>query len=390
MAEPPLDLDEAQRRLLALVSPGPSEIVSLAKSLGHYLAAAPVARLSRPHANLSAMDGFATSGDGPWAVVGESRCGSAFAEALSAGQAVRISTGAEIPLGADAIVIKEEAQLSGDRLSATELPQPGRYIRRAGEDFETGEELLDAGRRMGAAQLSLCKAAGVDEVAVFKPPRIVVLECGDELIAEPSRATNGDMLAAMFSGEHATVAVEPPLPDDLETISRALASHRDADLIVISGGASVGDHDLVRPALAEIGATIDFWRVAMKPGKPLMVATRGSQLILGLPGNPVSSFVTGFLFALPAVRAMAGASDPFPKVTMRPCATALPANGKRRQFLRARTTANGSVEPLENQDSAALHALARADCLIDRPCDAGETKSGTPVPVYPLQNGGIA
>jgi molybdopterin molybdotransferase len=231
---------------------------------------------------------------------------------------------------------------------------------------------------------------------VYALPRLAVLDNGDELAADPANcapgqipASNGAMLAAMASPYVASVLRLGPVPDRLEAMTAALEHAGDADVIVTSGGASVGDHDLVRPAIEAWGGTLDFWRVAIKPGKPLLVARKGKQVVLGLPGNPVSSFVTAQLFLLPLLRKLGGASNPLPHVIDARLDGALPSGGARLEFLRAQWR-DGRLRPISEQDSSALRALAAADALVERPVDAPAAEDGDPVRAYLLDNGGIA
>ena len=390
-----LPLDVAQQRLLGLVSATTAETVRLGEAQRRYLAAPLVAGRTQPAARLSAMDGFAVCGDGPWTLIGESRCGLPFAGPITAGQAAKISTGAHTPAGTDAIVLIEDAELDGETLSCKHSGASG-YFREAGSDFRSGETLLNAGSRLDAPQMALAAMAGVSHVTVRTPPRVAIIECGDELTAEIGDcaphlipATNGLMLEMLATNERCRVTRGEPVADNLSALADALDRAAEHDLVVVSGGASVGDHDLVRPALEAIGAQIDFWRIAMKPGKPLLVATRGTQIILGLPGNPVSSFVTGFLFMLPAIRKMLGADLCSPAPVMMPCAVPLDPTGGRRTFTRG-AVQDGAAHPLQNQDSGALAALASADILIERPEHSPALKAGTDVPVYFIKNGGIA
>jgi molybdopterin molybdotransferase len=219
------------------------------------------------------------------------------------------------------------------------------------------------------------------------------MDSGDELACDPAAclphqipASNAAMIAAMLAPLGCEVQRIGPVPDDRAALAAALAEAESADILVTSGGASVGDHDLIKPALAAWGAETAFWRVAIKPGKPLLVATRGAQVVLGLPGNPVSSFVTAFLFALPLVRAAEGDPAPLPVAVSLCAGEALPAVGPRREFLRA-VRAGESVRIAGSQDSSALSALAAADCLIDRPAHAPAVAVGEPVLGYMLRNG---
>ncbi|MXO67700.1 molybdopterin molybdenumtransferase MoeA [Altererythrobacter marinus] len=389
-APSPIPLEEAWARLLESVRPLPAETLPVADALGRHLAAPLTAAATRPAADLSAMDGYALSGPGPWALAGESRCGAPFGGTLSAGQAVRISTGAAMPAGADRVLVQEEALRNGDRLSlAAEPPEAGANVRRRGIDFERGDRLLPAGSRLGARQVALALSAGIARVAVHHAPRVAILDCGDELVDGSVPASNGAMLAAMAAGLPCTVRRIGPVADDAGALGAALAACADCDLVLTSGGASVGDHDLVRPALEAWGARIAFWRVAIRPGKPLLVARREDTLVLGLPGNPVSAFVTGFLFALPALRAMLGAPDPLPRAVPVPAGADLPPGGARGEFTRA-VLREGRADPIRQRDSSLLAQLARADALIWHPPHCAGTKGGTDVPVYRLENGAIA
>lgn len=395
----PLPLAEAQARLLEDVTPLAVENVPAERAPGRYLAQPLLAARSQPAANLSAMDGYALrAGEaGPWRVVGESAAGHPFAGTVSPCEAVRISTGALMPHGADAVLLQENAVRDGDTLSLNGEGDPDpRHIRRAGFDFRKSDEVLPAGSRITPARLALALTAGHSTLPVHRLPTIAVIDSGDELSADPAvcaphriPASNGAMLAAMSAGVVGDILRLGPVPDRLDALTGALERADAADVIVTSGGASVGDHDLVRPALEAWGADIAFWKVAMKPGKPLLVARRGRQYVLGLPGNPVSSYVAAFLFLLPLLRALAGSGAPLPRVAMLALKGDLPPGGARTEFLRAAWDGHG-VSPAGEQDSSALVSLASANALIERAVGADAAKAGTPVPAYLLENGGIA
>lgn len=391
---PPLSLEDAQMRLFALAEPLETAVIPVASGSGRYLTAPLIARRSQPPADLSAMDGYAICGAGPWRIIGESKGGAPFSGLVGSHEAVRISTGALIPEGSDRVLIQENAERQGAGLTLTsQMPAEGQHIRRAGFDFATGDTLLQAGTLIGPAQIALILASGAGTVSVRRKPRVTFLECGDELTSDPENcppdripASNGAMLAAMANGIPCEITTLGPIPDGLETIQAAFHTALHSDLIVTSGGASVGDHDLIRPALEAWGAEIDFWRVAIKPGKPLLVARRGRQIILGLPGNPVSSFATAYFFMLPLLRHLSGARDPLPRRLTSRTVTDLPATGPRREFLRA-DWQGSTVTRLREQDSSALRTLACANALIERPENSSEAKAGTDVPIYLLQNG---
>lgn len=392
---PPLGLEDAQSRLLALAPNLPPETVATEGALGRILAEDLKAARTQPPADLSAMDGYALGGgEGPWRLVGESRAGAPYPAALAGGECVRISTGAVVPAAADRVLLQEDALREGDLVTATEVvPPSGRHIRTRGFDFEAGAPLLAKGARITPARLALALAAGHGTLAVTRRARVAVMDSGDELSPDPAAclphqipASNAAMIAAMLAPLGCEVTRIGPVPDDRDALAAALAQAECADILVTSGGASVGDHDLIKPALADWGAETAFWRVAIKPGKPLLVATRGHQVILGLPGNPVSSFVTAFLFALPLVRAAMGDPDPLPRAETLVAGEDLPAIGPRREFLRG-VTGDGAVRLAGSQDSSALSALAAADALIDRAAHAPALAAGEPVRVFRLQNG---
>ncbi|MBB3990874.1 molybdopterin molybdotransferase MoeA [Croceicoccus naphthovorans] len=387
-----LSLEEAQRRLLDLAKLTPSEQLPVEATLGRYLAAPVKALRTQPASPLSAMDGWAIRAHdmpGPWRIVGESAAGHPYKGTVAPTQTVRISTGALLPDDADAVLVQEDCTADGDTLRfAGEPPEPlDRHVRKAGLDFSKAEQLLGSGSRMSPARMALAISGGHATVSVHRQPQVAVIDSGDELALPGTAlapgaipASNGPMLAALCAQLTGNIRRIGPVPDRIEALSEAMEQARDADILITSGGASVGDHDLLAPALKTIGADVDFWRVAIKPGKPIMVATRGPQVVLGLPGNPVSAFVTAHLFALPLLRAMQGAGNALPVGESWPSSSALPATGKRAEFLRGRFGPDG-VAPVSVQDSGALVPLANADCLIVRPAASAPVASGEPVSV---------
>ena len=389
-----LGLEDAQARLLALAPLLPSEIIATDAALGRFLADDIRAARTQPPADLSAMDGYALApGKGVWTLVAESRAGAPFPGTLGPGTCARISTGAVVPDGADRVLLQEDATRDGDRIIAAELPPHGRHIRARGFDFSAGDVLLTRGTQMTAGRIALALAAGQGTVAVTRRVRVAVMDSGDELASDPAAclphqipASNAAMIAAMLTPLGCEVMRIGPVPDDSAALAAALAAAEGTDILVTSGGASVGDHDLIKPALADWGAETAFWRVAIKPGKPLLVATRGTQVILGLPGNPVSSFVTAFLFALPLVRGAMGDPNPLPRAVTMLAGEDLPAIGPRREFLRA-VSDGDDIRLAGSQDSSALSALAQADCLVDRPARSRAVAAGEPVKVFRLGNG---
>jgi len=394
-----ISLEEAQAKLLALASKMPTTPGGEPFGLTQFLSEDLKALRTQPETDLSAMDGYAIAGDGPWLKVGESRAGTAFGGALKAGECTRISTGASMPDGSDRVLIQENATIDGDLVSLAdgeELPPPWRHVRKAGFDFKEGDLLLKKGIRMGAGQVALSRAGGYDFFPHYETPNIAVLQSGDELSARahpltlrPGQlpASNGVMIEEMLRPYLLGIEQIGPIPDQLEELMEALERLESHQIIITSGGASVGDHDLMQQALINWGAELAFWKVAIKPGKPLMVANRDKdghkQVILGLPGNPVSSFVTCFLFALPLVRKMMGDPDPLPKSMPATLGVDLPAIGSRQEFLRG-VWDGETVVLAASQDSSALQALAASNCLINRQPHAGAASIGDRVSIYPL------
>ncbi|WP_084581051.1 molybdopterin molybdotransferase MoeA [Sphingomonas azotifigens] len=379
-----LPIAEAQALLLALAGRTPIETVSLAEAVGRWAAEPVVARRTQPENDLSAMDGYAIRFDdlpGPWRVIGESAAGAGFAGTVSAGEAVRIFTGAPMPAGADTVLVQEEAAREGDRLDlAGEGPSHrGRNTRRRGLDFSEGESLISAGERLTPARIALAAIAGHARLAVHRKVRVAIAATGDELVA-PGTSTgpaqipesNRTMLAAQLADLPIEILDLGILPDDMDALTHAFATV-DADLLITSGGASVGDHDLVRPALEAAGATIDFWRIALRPGKPMMAGRRGEMVVLGLPGNPVSVFVTALLFAKPLIAKRSGAAEPLPPTRTAMLGEPLAANGPRTDYLRG-AVIDGKVYAAAIQDSSVLRTLARSTCLILRPPHAPAAK----------------
>lgn len=381
-----LPVAEAQARLLAMVRPVATERLPLLQAAGRWAAEDVRARRTQPAADLSAMDGYAirfADLPGPWRVVGESAAGRPFADEVGTGEAVRIFTGAAMPAGADTVLVQEEAAREADRLRLDgEGPaHAGRNTRRRGLDFAEGDVLVRAGERLTPARVAVAATGGHGDLPVRRRVRVAIAATGDELVpagAPVSGAqlpeSNGIMLTAMLADLPVDVVDLGILPDRLEALRDAFAAI-DADLLVTTGGASVGDHDLVRPALEAAGGAIDFWRIALRPGKPMMAGRLGEALVLGLPGNPVSAFVTATLFVRPLAARLAGAADPLPRTVTARLGEALPANGARTDYLRAELH-DGRVFASTIQDSSMLLTLARSTCLIVRPPHATAAAAG--------------
>ena len=390
-----LPVADAQARLFAMAPRVATERMPLTSAAGRWTAEPVIALRAQPGADLSSMDGYAIRFDdlpGPWRVIGESAAGRAFGGATERGEAVRIFTGAAMPAGADSVLVQEEAERAGDKLllAGEGPPRRGMSVRRKGLDFERGAVLIGAGTRLTPAAIALAATGGHGALNVNRRLRIAILATGDELIA-PGTASddplalpegNSAMLAAILADLPVDVTVAGIVPDQLDALVAAF-SEAQADIIVTTGGASVGDHDLVRPALEAAGGEVDFWRIAIRPGKPMLAGRLGEAIMLGLPGNPVSAFVTATLFLRPLIAAMAGAANPLPRMLRAELADPLPANDHRQDYLRG-TLVDGRVSAAAMQDSSMLATLARATCLIVRPPHAPPAAIGDTVDILPL------
>lgn len=384
--KPLLPVAEAQTRLLALAEPVAMETLLLAEAGGRWAASDISALRTQPSADLSAMDGYAiryADMPGPWTVIGESAAGRPFAGSVASGEAVRIFTGAALPDGADTILVQEEATRDGATLTLTGEgpPRHASSVRPRGLDFTQGDKLIATGERLTPARLALAGIAGHATLPVRRRIRVAIAATGDELVplgAPLADAqlpeTNRMMLVAQLAGLPVEVIDLGILPDHQPTLEAAFRA-LDADLLVTTGGASVGDHDLVRPALEAAGAAIDFWRIALRPGKPMMAGRLGDAAVIGLPGNPVSAFVTALLFVRPLIAHLAGARDPLPPTRTVTLGDALPANGERTDYIRAELR-DGLAFAATIQDSSMLRTLARASCLIVRQPGVPQAQAG--------------
>ncbi len=399
-----MPVEEALARLIASVPAAmPAETVPLALSHGRILAEDVSALRTQPPFPASAMDGYAVraadlSPGATLRVIGESAAGCRFSGVLSAGEAVRIFTGAPVPDGADTILIQENADgVGSDTITARQSEAEGRFIRKAGLDFRAGDRLLLASDHMTPGRVALAAAMGHGTLPVRRRPRVAILATGDELVA-PGNPAGPDQIMASNSFALAGIVAQAggdPLDlgiarDDHADLARAIgeAKAQSADALVTLGGASVGDHDLVQAALLKAGMTPGFWKIAMRPGKPLMQGKLGDMVVLGLPGNPVSSIVCGHVFVVPLVRAMLGlAPNAMQNLTAARLGRDLPENDERQDYLRATLamTQDGLMAtPFPKQDSSMLATLARADALIVRPPHARAAKAGETCQVIKL------
>lgn len=377
-----ISVDEALARVLSAITPLPAEMVPLSAASGRTTAAPITARLFNPAFDVSAMDGYAVRAAdvAPGAtleMIGMAQAGSGFSGTIGSGQCTRIFTGAPVPQGADAVVIQEHTHADGAAIHFEQTIAPRRNIRFKGDDFAIGDVLVPAGTSLTPARLALVAAGNVDTLSVATLPRVALLATGDELVLPGSTvgpdqivASNSTGLSAFLAPYASTVTDLGIVRDDREVLGAALAAALDAapDILVTTGGASVGDHDYVQDMLHANGVDIDFWRIAMRPGRPLMVGRRGRTLVFGLPGNPVSALVTARLFVVPALLALVGSAPP-PSFFL-PLAAPLPPNGPRRHFRRGRLISDPKrgtlVEPILQTDSGHLSSLADAEVLIEQ------------------------
>lgn len=394
-----LPVDDALKAILARVPPVTAEQVALDQANGRVLAAPVIAGHNQPPFDASAMDGYAmraedVSEGARLRVIGTSQAGASYGGGVHRGEAVRIFTGAPVPPGADTVIMQEEAIREGDFVTFTVPARRGHSVRPKGNDFSTGQQLLKAGTRLTPMQIAVAAAANQAKLSVARRASIALLATGDELVPPgtplgPDQivASNSIGLSAMLSpyarqiSDHGIVADKP---DQLrETLHSILAA--EPDFLITTGGASVGEHDLVQDILKTLGVSLDFWRINMRPGKPLMFGTRGRTLVFGLPGNPVSAMVTAMVFIKPALRAFLGHADPEP--WQLPLAAPTPPNTARRHFMRARlvqTDGGMQAQPISQTDSGHTSSLAAADLLIVQPEHDPGQPAGTLVEAMPI------
>jgi molybdopterin molybdotransferase len=390
-----LPVAEARARILADAAPLPEQVASLDDALGRVLTQDLKAQRTQPPAAVSAMDGYAVRGadvaqkQATLKVIGESGAGHPFSGSVGAGEAVRIFTGAVMPGGSDTVVIQEIASREGDSVRFAKPTATGRNVRLQGIDFAAGQTLLTKGRRLTDRDLMLAAAMNYPALPVHSRPKVAVFGTGDELAAPGSKLgrdkivySNGFALRAVAKCEGAAVFDFGVVPDTVEAIAGAVRRAREVktDVLVTSGGASVGEHDLVQRALTAEGLDLAFWRLALRPGRPMMYGRLGAMQVLGLPGNPVSAYVCAFLFLAPLIRRLAGRKRTEPLREQAVLGRDLPQNDEREDYLRA-TLANGPAGaiaiPLPAQDSSLMVPLAKADCLLIRPPFAPPAPAGS-------------
>lgn len=401
-----LPVEDAQARLLVSAIPiTADEEVSLRHADGRVLAQDLAAKLTQPPFDASAMDGYAVRGadiatiGAELHVIGTAAAGHAFTGSVEPGQTVRIFTGAPMPLGADTVLMQEDAQtLGSNRIRTTFTVPTGRHVRPRGQDFTEGETVLTAGTRMDFARLTVAAAMNQPVLCVLAKPLVAILATGDELVAPgnvpgPSQilASNTFGIAALAQAAGAEILDLGIVADNADDIAKAVQRAQDAgaDVLVTLGGASVGDHDLVQSTLIGCGMVLDFWKIAMRPGKPLMVGSLGAMHVLGLPGNPVSSLVCGLLFLEPLIRKLAGL-PPIDRITTAVTATDLAANDHRQDYLRATLVRSDDgllrATSFGKQDSSMMKVFSRADALIVRAPNAPAVPAGDACDVMVLRD----
>jgi molybdopterin molybdotransferase len=392
-----LPVEEALARILDGVTPLASEDIPLADALDRTLAADLTAVLTQPPWDTSAMDGYAVRGQDVaelpvrLEVIGAAPAGHAFAGALAPGQAVRIFTGAPLPCGADTIVIQENTEADGDGVVVHEAPAPGRFVRPKGLDFSEGDALLKAGRRLTPCDLALAAAMNRPILPLRRQPRVAILATGDELVLPGTTpgphqivASNGFGVAGIVKrggGEPVDIGIARDERSEIAAaIQRAVSA--DPEIFVTLGGASVGEHDFVQEVLTTEGLELDFWRIAMRPGKPLMFGQLQGTRVIGLPGNPVSALVCARIFLVPLINALLGRPATGQDTEPARLGDDLPANDRRQDYLRATATQDESGQiiamPFSRQDSSMLATLARAECLIVRQPHAPAARKSEP------------
>ncbi len=378
-------------RLIALANPVEIETQELLDAAGRWASADLVAKRTQPSSDLSAMDGYAIGSEnlaGPWTVVGEFAAGFPYSKRLNASEAVRIFTGAVVPQGADTVIMQENVERTGDKITLAngEHLVAQRHVRTAGSDFRKHDILISAGEQINAARVALAAMGGHATISVRRKIRVALISTGDELVAPGDHckegqipASNAVMIMALLQDLPVICVDHGVVPDQIDALTASLRACEDADIIVSFGGASVGDHDLVAPALIAAGAVLDFHKIAMRPGKPVMAGKLGKSIVLGLPGNPVSAYVTALLLLKPLVRHLSGALAPLPKRITTTLGTELPQNGQRIDHLRG-IWSEGLAFTVGVNDSAMLKALSASNILIIRPSNdpartVGETVS---------------
>ena len=398
-----MPVSDALAAVLAGVKPLPEEMIPLDEAYHHVLARDVAARRTQPPEAMSAMDGYAVRAadaakvDAQLTVIGEVAAGRPFAGVVGAGEAVRIFTGGVVPAGADAVVIQEDTVAEGKRITIKEAAIAGRHIRPAGVDFSEGDVLLRKGARLTERDLALAAGMNYPQLPVRRRPKVAILATGDELVMPGTTPGHGQIVYSNGYALHALARQEGAdtidlgiAADTLEATTAGIRRAREsgADILITTGGASVGDHDLVQQALRDEGIAMAFWKIAMRPGKPMMHGRLGAMGVIGLPGNPVSSYVCAFLFMVPLIRALSGRAVIHHHRERAVLGRDVGANDQREDYLRARLERrdDGTLValPVNHQDSSLLANLAAAQALLVRAPFAPKAEAGTPCEVLRL------
>lgn len=392
-----LQVDKAQAKIIAGLTPLTSETVPLTMALGRVLSQPVVSRLTQPPVAVSAMDGFAvrsadvTKPGRDLPIMGEAPAGARVVGEIRTGECFRIYTGGPLPVGADAIILQEDASVLGGRVKFNQAAEPGKHIRPAGLDFAVGDIILEPGKRLTVRDIQLAAACNHAWATVHRKPRVAVVSTGNELVRPGDTPSQTQIVGSNSFGLLALIAACGGEPvdlgiaiDDRGALDDRLIDARCYDMIVTSGGASAGEYDLMHNYLTERGV-VDFWKIAMKPGKPLMYGRIDGTPIIGLPGNPVSCMVSALVFLRPALLRMAGLDHNNDGTVTAICGGDLPANDRRQTYLRARMARKLDGEwvatPFDTQDSSMMSLMAQADCLIIRGVEAPAAKLGERVPI---------
>lgn len=396
-----MSVAEALERVVAGLEPTPGENIALEEAMGRVLAQDVKARLTQPPFDASAMDGYAVRADDiasvPCAlqVIGESAAGHPFPKEVRAGEAVRIFTGATVPQGADTIVIQEVTERHENRVTIRETSKKGAYLRPRGFDFSEGDALLTGGHRLNARDLALAATMNCAQVCVRRLPRVAILATGDELVSLGEQLGEGQIISSIPYGLAPMIERAGGQPqslgiakDTLASLAAHLEKASNADILITIGGASVGDHDLVQNALKTYGVTLGFWKIAMRPGKPLMFGTRGNQRVIGVPGNPVSAMICARLFLVPMLERMLGLKASRSGEMTVSLGADIGENGPRQHYMRAILSRDAQgraiATPARSQDSSLLSPLASADCLLIRAPHAPAARAGDSLQALPL------
>ncbi len=395
-----ISVEEAFARIVGDARPLDTEQVPVAQASGRVIAAPIKARRAQPATALSAMDGYAVissdlNENKPLGIIGESAAGHPFSGSVKTGQCVRIYTGAAVPAGTDQVIIQENVTVAGKSIETQQVADAGANIRAKGIDFAANQTVLEANTFVSPKTIGLAASAGQSHLMVHRAPKVALLATGDEL-ADPGKKKFTDFdtvdsarpqLEALIADAGGQIVYSGHAGDRLEQIAESVRTNTDADLFVTIGGASVGDKDFVQEAFKQEGMSLDFWKVAMRPGKPLIFGKRDKQYMLGLPGNPASAFVCALIFLRPLIDRLMGRPSPLPVGIPLPAATDLPENGPRQHYMRARLVGDAGsrmVDPAVSQDSSLSSVLAQCDGLIVRAPKAHATKAGDLVSFLPF------